>query len=266
MKLTMLGTGSALVTECFNTCFVLADEHGHTMVDCGGGNAVLHQLKHAGLNWKDMQNIIITHKHEDHLIGVFWMLRFICQHMGKGEYQGDVNIYSHDEVIALIQDIAPKLMSKKNSKFLNDRVHFITVSDGQTLKINQNDITFFDIGSTKIKQFGFKMETSTDKSIVCLGDEPFHDCEAPYLKDCDWLLHEAFCMYKDVDKYKPYEKHHSTVKEACEIATKYDIKNLVLYHTEDDNLNQRRELYTAEGRQYFNGNLFVPNDLESIDL
>lgn len=26
MKLTMLGTGNALVTECYNTCFVLEDE------------------------------------------------------------------------------------------------------------------------------------------------------------------------------------------------------------------------------------------------
>ena len=29
MKLTMLGTGNALVTECYNTCFVLSDEYGH---------------------------------------------------------------------------------------------------------------------------------------------------------------------------------------------------------------------------------------------
>ena len=28
MKLTMLGTGNALVTECYNTCFVLSDEYG----------------------------------------------------------------------------------------------------------------------------------------------------------------------------------------------------------------------------------------------
>ena len=33
MKLTMLGTGNALVTECYNTCFVLEDEGGRLMVD-----------------------------------------------------------------------------------------------------------------------------------------------------------------------------------------------------------------------------------------
>ena len=50
MKLTMLGTGNALVTECYNTCFVLSDEYGHFLVDGGGGNTVLSQLKKAGID------------------------------------------------------------------------------------------------------------------------------------------------------------------------------------------------------------------------
>ena len=50
MKLTMLGTGNALVTECYNTCFVLSDGNDHFMVDGGGGMTVLHQLKYAELS------------------------------------------------------------------------------------------------------------------------------------------------------------------------------------------------------------------------
>ena len=38
MKLTMLGTGNALVTEYYNTCFVISDKNQHFMVDGGGGN------------------------------------------------------------------------------------------------------------------------------------------------------------------------------------------------------------------------------------
>lgn len=48
MKITMLGTGNALVTECYNTCFVLEDEGKYFMIDGGGGNEVLKQLKRAG--------------------------------------------------------------------------------------------------------------------------------------------------------------------------------------------------------------------------
>ena len=77
---------------------------------------------------------------------------------------------------------------------------------------------------------------------------------------------EAFCLYADRDRFKPYEKHHSTVREACETATELGVENLVLWHTEDTRLPERKTLYTAEGRQYFFGNLFVPDDLESIAL
>ncbi len=69
---------------------------------------------------------------------------------------------------------------------------------------------------------------------------------------------EAHCLKSDTE--------HSTVKDACELAAALGVENLVLYHTEDQNIRRRRELYTAEGRKYFHGNLIVPEDLEEILL
>ena len=63
MDITMLGTGNAMVTECYNTCFVLRDGDKHLLVDGGGGNTLLAQLKHAGFDWMDMREIFVTHKH-----------------------------------------------------------------------------------------------------------------------------------------------------------------------------------------------------------
>ena len=37
-------------------------------------------------------------------------------------------------------------------------------------------------------------------------------------------------------------------------------------NTEDKNIARRKELYTEEGKKYFHGNLFVPEDLERIQL
>lgn len=44
------------------------------------------------------------------------------------------------------------------------------------------------------------------------------------------------------------------------------MQNLILYHTEDKNIARRKELYTEEGKKYFSGNLYVPEDLEKIEL
>ena len=69
MKLTMLGTGNALVTECCNTCFIIEDNRQLFIVDGGGGNTILHQIKAAGFDWMYVRHIFVTHKHVDHLLG-----------------------------------------------------------------------------------------------------------------------------------------------------------------------------------------------------
>ena len=64
----------------------------------------------------------------------------------------------------------------------------------------------------------------------------------------------------------PYEKHHSTAKDACALAAKLGVENIVLYHTEDTDLPHRRARYTAEGRQVVDGGIWVPDDLEVLSL
>ena len=262
----MLGTGNALVTECYNTCFVLEDNGQYFMVDGGGGSAILHQLKHAGYDWMDMRHIFVTHIHVDHLMGIIWMVRMICQFMNHGEYKGEAYIYSHKEVLDLIRDIAGKLLRQRETRFIDDRLHLVEVQDGEMINVVGHDITFFDIQSTKAKQFGFCMDLGAGKKLTCCGDEPFDDCEEKYAGGSEWLLHEAFCLYSERDIFDPYEKHHSTVKDACELAEKLNVKNLVLYHTEDRNIIRRKVLYLKEGSQFYRGNLFIPDDLEVLEL
>ncbi len=266
MKLTMLGTGNALVTECYNTCFVLDDGEECLMVDGGGGSGILAQLKHAGFDWMDMRHIFVTHKHMDHLLGVVWMVRTICQFMEHGAYEGEAWIYSHAEVLDLLRDIAGKLLRDKDAAHIDERLHMVEVSDGETLNVIGHRTTFFDIGSTKAKQFGLSMELDEGRRLVCCGDEPLSDAGRPFARDAEWMLHEAFCLYSQADLFDPYEKHHSTVKDACKIAEELGVRNLLLYHTEDKTLARRKELYAAEGKPYFSGNLWIPDDLESVEL
>lgn len=266
MELTMLGTGNALVTDCYNTCFVLSENKEHFMVDGGGGSTVLGQLKKSGIDWKDIRTIFVTHRHIDHLLGIIWMMRMICQHMKEGEYQGEAVIYAHDEMIFLLKDLADKLLQPKETKFIGDRLHLVEVKDGESREILGKKVTFFDIHSTKAKQFGFCMDLGNGEKLTCCGDEPYNKCEEQYAKNSKWMLHEAFCLHSEAEIFKPYEKHHSTVKDACELAEQLQVKNLLLYHTEDANITKRKQLYLSEGTQYYHGKLYVPDDLEVLYL
>ena len=144
--------------------------------------------------------------------------------------------------------------------------HLEKLVDGETRRILSYDVTFFDIHSTKAKQFGFSLRLNNGLKLTCLGDEPYNPLCEQYVKGCDWLLSEAFCLYAERDKYKPYEKHHSTVKEACELAQELNVPNLVLWHTEDSNVSGRERLYKNEGKKFYTGKLYVPDDESLIAL
>ena len=246
----MLGTGNALVTKCYNTCYIFENENDYFMVDAGGGNTVLNQLEKVGINWKDVKHIFVTHKHIDHLLGMIWMIRLICQNMAAGKYEGEAYIYGHEEVIEMLETICKMLLQSKQTKYINDRLHLVVVNDGQTKEIIGKKVTFFDIHSTKAKQFGYMMELDENRKLTCCGDETYNEANEKYALKSDYLLHEAFCLYNQADIFHPYEKHHSTVKDACQLAEKLKVKNVVLYHSELPNRWHRAPLRRAGCTDY----------------
>ena len=156
--------------------------------------------------------------------------------------------------------------SAKDRAFLGNGVHFREVKDKDRFEVGDMQFQCFDILSTKEKQFGFRVELPGGLRLVCLGDEPYNEANRSYVEGADWLLCEAFCLYRDRDIFKPYEKHHSTALEAGSLAEELRVKNLLLYHTEDRNLATRKELYRAEALLHFTGRVFVPDDLETVEL
>ena len=173
-------------------------------------------------------------------------------------YQLDGKEYADD----LYSSISPEVFYK----MIGERIFFHPVADGETREIFGYQVQFFDIRSTKAKQVGFTLRLMNGKKFTFVGDEPYQEHEKEYAEDADWLLHEAFCVYGERNIFKPYEKHHSTVKDACELAEHLKIPNLVLWHTEDKNMLHRQEKYMKEGKQYYTGTLYIPEDLDVLKL
>jgi ribonuclease Z len=266
-ELIMLGTGSAMVTHCFNTCFVIRLESGECfMTDAGGGNGILRQLELAHIDYGRLHHLFLTHTHTDHVLGVIWVIRKIATLMNQGSYDGDFHIYCHVEGVQVLQSMAVMMLKKKDRERLGSGIYIHEIHDRDVLSILDMELTVFDIHSTKALQFGYTIRFADGLKLTCLGDEPYDEHCRDLAKDSDWLLSEAFCLYGDRDRFKPYEKHHSTVKEACETAAALQAKHLVLYHTEDKNMAGRKNNYTDEGQSYFSNPIYVPDDLETIML
>ena len=234
-QITMLGTGNATVSQIYNTCFLLKTSSTLMLVDAGGGNGILAQLK------------------------------------------------------KVIKTIIDMILAKKQLAKVAERVVFHQLEDGDCFEVGDMKLECFDIQSTKEKQFGFRAElpgtsednVSEDKAasdkaasenhakplvLACLGDEPYNEQNRRYIEGADWMMCEAFCLYADRDTFKPYEKCHSTALDAGKLAEELGVKNLILYHTEEKTLANRKENYTREAAENFKGRIFVPDDLEVIEL
>ncbi len=265
-KLIVLGTGNAQAVHCYNTCFALQKGEEYFLTDAGGGNGILLALEKQKIPLEKIHHIFVTHAHNDHILGMVWMIRTIAASMNKGAYEGTLTIYCHRELVDTIKTLCCLTIGKIFTSHFDERIRFQVVEHGEQREILGDSFTFFDIGSTKEKQFGYRIQMEGGVQLAFPGDEPYHEALLPYVEGARWLLHEAFCLYDQREIFKPYEKHHSTVMDACRLAEELQIPNLVLWHTEDKNLPRRKAAYTAEGQRYYHGNLMVPEDGEHFSF
>lgn len=263
-KIIMLGTGNAGATRCYNTCFVMESGNDRVLVDAGGGNGILRQLNDAGIALKQIHHLFLTHTHTDHILGCVWVIRMAMQKLNSGKYEGPLHVYSHKKGIDALRQICLLTLPIKVTQHLDRMVVFHELQDRERFEIGNIRMHAFDIRSKKELQFGFRAELPCGKTLVCLGDEPYNPEIGNVLAGADWLMSESFCLYADRELFKPYEKYHSTAADAARLAQETGIRNLIIYHTVDADLDTRKERFTAEAKQYYDGHIVVPDDLETI--
>ena len=121
-SITFLGTGNAMCTRCYNTCFYLRSQSGAMLVDAGGGNGIFRQLYKAHIPYEEIRHIFVTHVHTDHILGVVWLIRKISPLIHKGKHPGKLMIYCNSEVRP--HHHLPTAHSPKNSACHRRKHHF----------------------------------------------------------------------------------------------------------------------------------------------
>ena len=264
-KIIILGVGNGGTLDLFNTCFVVQNQKGNFLVDTGGGIEVINKLKLAGINYKTIRNIFISHSHTDHILGIFWLFKKLSRYIMHGEISEKINVYCNDVVFTAIKEVAKHILPEKLMDAIYQGVNFIILNDGDKYNIYGVDYTFIDMQARGTKLFGFECKLN-NKKFAFFGDETLNPSLYERFKNYDYVMHEAFCLDSEEKIFHAYEKHHSTTKSVSEIMNKLNIKNLILYHTEESHGEMRKQLYTNEAKQYFNGNVIVPDELEIIEI
>lgn len=265
MKATFLGTGCALVLERYNTCFLLEEGDRKLLVDAGGGNEILVRLHNLGVPVTSIGAMFVTHSHSDHILGTPWVIRAVATAMAEQGYTGTFTVAGCQETLSQVRAICEMILGKKMTKYFDSQILFREVTDGEKLDLGGFSIQAFDIGSKKMKQFGFQLDLPQGEQVCFAGDEPVKESTEGYARGAKWLFSEAYCLYEDRERYQPYARSHVTSLDAAELANRLQVKNLVLYHTEDYGPD-RKDRMTREAKTVYSGNVFVPEDMETIEL
>ena len=139
-KLNILGTGHAMTLDCCNTFFTLENDGGeHILVDTGGGIQILKQLRDASIDFRKIHHIILSHKHTDHILGLFWIIRYAKKFFSSNNYEGNLNIYMHPELESTIRKIMFEVLPKKFTDLIDNRIIFNIVEDKEERKLKSDN-------------------------------------------------------------------------------------------------------------------------------
>ncbi len=257
-KITMLGTGHAMTSECFNTCFVYENEHGKMLVDTGGGQQLVTQLRKADINPQEIEYVFLTHRHTDHILGLPWLLRMRM----RGLDTQPLNIITHPELCEKVKTLISTLLPEV-AGYIGKTLLIISVEHGQQMTLLGRRFRFYDTRSDNVTQYGFVITLPDGGRFVFNGDVPYNEANREIMLGAKWLMHEAFCLEKD--KMSKMKKH-SCVADAAKYASELSVERLILVHGSDNDIHSRKVRYSDEASSHFSGTIHVPDDLDCIEL
>ena len=298
MKLVFLGTSAAQPTaERGLTCICLEREGEILMFDAGEG-AQLSYLK-SGLGWNKKMKIFVTHLHGDHCIGILGLL----QTMTLQNRTEPMEIYGPDGIEEFIAANIKVLNFGLSFPVVITTVKEETIVDEKTYIVNACEadhsiMSFSYLFQEKDKPGRFfpekanelgvpegelwhKLQTGQDvqvenkvvKSSDVLGEKrpgkkigisgdtrPTKKLEK-FFTGCDYLSFDS--TFSDELQDKAIETHHSTAKEAAELAKNANVSNLILTHF---SARYSDETILVEEAKNFHNNVIAAKDLLEIEI
>jgi ribonuclease Z len=265
MKLVFLGTAAAQPTvERGSTCICLVLEKVILMFDAGEGAQIAFQK--AKLGWNKKTQILVTHLHGDHCVGILGLL----QTMSLQSRTESVDIFGPpgiDEFLAANLKILNfgltfpvRIMRVKEGLVYDDPGYTIHACEAEhsvpaysylftekdrpgkfyPQKAKEQGVpegrlwhelqrgTEVKIGDRTIKPSDVMGEKKKGKKIGISGDtRPTAKLEE-FFKGCDYITFDS--TYSDTLRNKAKENYHSTSVEAAELAKKAQVSNLILTH------------------------------------
>lgn len=214
-KLVFLGTSSALSNaERDNTYMALVFKGEILLIDCAG--SPVHRLSRAGLDFRKITAVIITHGHIDHVYGLPVLL--FCMKLIK-RYK-PVRVFCPTGVEPVIKNLLGIFPTLRDVDFPID-IRSVSL-DGE-LFYKKRGLRIYSLPAVhNTPSMGLIIELG-NKRVVYSGDTAPNTILLEKAKGCNLLIHECnFSRRKSTD--------HTNLLDIKKIITEANPENVILTH------------------------------------
>ncbi len=275
MEMILLGTGCPVVSlERYGPATLV--RHGETrlLVDCGSG--VTQRLLEAGTPGREIDGLLLTHLHSDHIVDLFQLV-ISSWHQGR---PGPQRIFgppgTKRYVEALMElwrpELEQRIAHEMRASSAALEVEVVEFRDGWEIDFDGLEVRAVEVDHKPVEHaFGFVFRAQ-GRSLVVSGDTRPCAALSQAARGADLLLHEVFIHAEmpvtgagrtkaGIERVASY---HTVSGEVGKLASEAGVGCLVLTHFVPPNCDRRALL--AEVRLDFEGPLIVGEDLMRFDL
>lgn len=221
MKITLLGTGS--IYSKSNCAGILIDEH--TLIDIGPG--VIKYLLKNNYNLANIDTIILTHLHFDHISD----LPLFLVHSNESKVNHLIRIYGPRGTEEKIRNLCKLLNSRKTDRYINDYVEFVEVSKGTSFDIHQHTIEAYEVLHGYIEAYAFII----DSKLGITGDSAICENVKHLARTCQTIVCD--CSFETGDE------NHMGIDNVEELSNLSDSLTLIPTHYRDGTREKLRALH-----------------------